>query len=162
MCRAAIRLALAATAIAAFPAASPAQDATRASAPAAEDVLVTLKRLLDAPAPNGLTAAERAEYVRHTAWIQDAYQRIVTARDRATGMATGRRAGTTEATSGSISTPRDAATGQATGKRQHGAPNTVLAKLTSDLEQEARQFNTLSNASKARHDIALNAIRNMK
>lgn len=29
-------------------------------------------------------------------------------------------------------------------------------------EQESRKFQTLSNASKARHDIALNAIRNMK
>lgn len=30
------------------------------------------------------------------------------------------------------------------------------------IERESRKFNTLTNASKARHDIAMNAIRNLK
>lgn len=39
---------------------------------------------------------------------------------------------------------------------------TEVDALKQTLETESRQFNTLSNASKARHDIAMNAIRNMK
>jgi hypothetical protein len=34
--------------------------------------------------------------------------------------------------------------------------------LTDGLEAEGRKFQSLSNASKARHDVAMNAIRNLK
>jgi len=39
---------------------------------------------------------------------------------------------------------------------------TFRCVLNSRGQKESRRFQTLSNASKARHDIALNAIRNMK
>ena len=40
--------------------------------------------------------------------------------------------------------------------------NTQFLALQEATQMESRRFQTLSNASKARHDIAMNAIRNMK
>lgn len=40
--------------------------------------------------------------------------------------------------------------------------NMQFLALQEGIQMESRKFQTLSNASKARHDIALNAIRNMK
>jgi hypothetical protein len=40
--------------------------------------------------------------------------------------------------------------------------NMQFLALQEATQMESRKFQTLSNASKARHDIALNAIRNMK
>jgi hypothetical protein len=40
--------------------------------------------------------------------------------------------------------------------------NVQFLALQEATQQESRRFQTLSNASKARHDVALNAIRNMK
>jgi hypothetical protein len=40
--------------------------------------------------------------------------------------------------------------------------NKQFLALQEATQMESRKFNTLSNASKSRHDIALNAIRNMK
>lgn len=42
------------------------------------------------------------------------------------------------------------------------AMNMQFLALQNAVQNESRKFQTLSNASKARHDIALNAIRNMK
>lgn len=42
------------------------------------------------------------------------------------------------------------------------AMNMQFMALQEATQMESRKFQTLSNASKARHDIALNAIRNMK
>ena len=42
------------------------------------------------------------------------------------------------------------------------AMNMQFMALQEATQMESRRFQTLSNASKARHDIALNAIRNMK
>lgn len=42
------------------------------------------------------------------------------------------------------------------------AMNMQFLALQEATQMESRKFQTLSNASKARHDIALNAIRNMK
>jgi hypothetical protein len=40
--------------------------------------------------------------------------------------------------------------------------NAQLAALRKAVQMESRRFQTLSNASRARHDAAMNAIRNMK
>jgi hypothetical protein len=42
------------------------------------------------------------------------------------------------------------------------AMNMQFSALQEATQMESRKFQTLSNASKARHDIAMNAIRNMK
>lgn len=155
------RYVLALSVMSVLPVAARAQDASRA-APAAgahEDVLLTLKKLIDTPAPQGLNDKHRAEYTAHTKWLQSAYDRVLTARERASGMATGRAAA---APASDAKTPRDAASGLPTGKRQHGVSPRDMMKLEETLEEEGRQFNTLSNASKARHEMAMNAIRNLK
>ncbi|MBL0172144.1 MAG: hypothetical protein IPP90_15750 [Gemmatimonadaceae bacterium] len=101
-----------------------------------DEVLATLKKLIDAPAPAGLNDRDRVEYTSHSAWIKSAYDRVLTARERGSGMATG--------------------------KRQHGVPAADIVRLQTTFESEGRKLQTLSNTSKARHDIAMNAIRNMK
>ena len=118
--------------------------------------LAALKKLIDAPAPAGLSEKDRAEYASHTAWIKSAYDRVITAREAGSGMATGKVA------DNGVKSPRDVATGQSSGKRQHGVPAADIVRLRGTFETESRRFQTLSNASKARHDIAMNAIRNMK
>jgi hypothetical protein len=40
--------------------------------------------------------------------------------------------------------------------------NAQFLALQESVQMESRKFSTLSNASKARHEIAMNAIRNMK
>jgi hypothetical protein len=157
-----IRHAVAATLLLALPALMPAQPAKTVAPPAtvatidAEGALTTLKKLIDAPVPAGMSEKDRAEYVTHTAWIKSAYDRVITAREASSGMATGRVAQT------GVKAPRDVATGQSSGKRQHGVSAADIVRLQSTFETESRKFQTLSNASKARHDIAMNAIRNMK
>lgn len=118
--------------------------------------LATLKKLIDEPAPAGLAEKEKAEYVSLTAWIKSAYDRVITARDAGSGMASGKAA------QNGVKSPRDVATGQASGKRQHGVSAADMVRLQSTFETESRKFQTLSNASKARHEMAMAAIRNMK
>jgi len=162
----ATRYVLAALVLTIAPVPARAQDARTATAQQ-EDVVVTLKKLAAQPAPAGMSPKESADYAAHTQWMETAWERIMVARERASGMATGRTS--------DVKSPRDVASGQASGKRmaeapspaptekrQHGVNPRDIVKLVDTFEQEARQFNTLSNASKARHDIAMNAIRNMK
>lgn len=110
-------------------------------------VLETIGKAIDQPMPGGLGAEDQKAYLAQTEWLKSVRRRM-------------------EAISGTseVTAPRDVATGQATGKRQHGS--VVIVKewgpLRSAIEEESRQFNTLSNASKVRHDIAMNAIRNIK
>jgi len=158
---AATRYVLALSVFSVIPVVGWAQDASRAATPAPghEDVLVKLKKLIDTPAPAGINDRHRAEYAAHTKWMKSAYDRVLTAREHASGMATGR---TATAMASDVKTPRDATSGPPTGKRQHGVAPRDMLKLEETLEEEGRQFNTLSNASKARHDMAMNAIRNMK
>jgi len=99
-----------------------------------------LKELIDQAAPGGLTPAEQQQYKEQTEWLTSAHSRlsVLTAREAASGMATGRQA----------------------------APVTESAQKLTELQQalqmESRKFQTLSNASKARHDMAMSIIRNMK
>ena len=121
-----------------------------------DEGLATLKKLIDAPAPAGLSEKDRAEHMSLTAWVKSAYDRVIAARDGGSGMASGKGAEL------NVMSPRDVATGQSSGKRQHGIRAQDMVRLQADFETESRKFQTLSNASKARHDIAMNAIRNMK
>ncbi|MEQ1693504.1 MAG: hypothetical protein ABMA00_19605 [Gemmatimonas sp.] len=156
-----VRFVLAAALVSLAPSVSRADDASSPSVVAMqEDVEVVLKRLIDAPTPAGMSDKDRAEYASHSAWIKSAYDRIRTAREAGSGMATGKVAAT-GAVSG-VQAPRDVATGQSTGKRQHGVSPRDIVKFQTTIETESRKFQTLSNASKVRHDIAMNAIRNMK
>ena len=97
--------------------------------------------------PRGLTPAEQASYTAETEWLTSVRTRMDDL-----GVKHG------------VIAPREAATGMPTGKRQH-KPHVFTSEwsvLQAQIERESRKFNTLSNASKARHDIAMNAIRNLK
>ncbi|MBA2292765.1 MAG: hypothetical protein H0W15_09970 [Gemmatimonadales bacterium] len=124
-----------------------AQEATNRKTHPVPHVLEVTRLAIATPAPKGLGAAEARAYAAETAWL-------VTVRDRLEAAAI----------EYNVIPPRDAAQGQATGKRQH-KPMEVIAHfdaMRKALEAEGARFNTLTNASKARHDMAMNAIRNMK
>lgn len=160
----AIRYALTVPLAAVLPITASAQNVARTAMEAPqiqEDVLVTLKRLIATPCPAGTSEADKADYAAHTQWMARALAQVQTARERGSGMATGRTV-PPSATAGEVQSPRDAATGQSSGKRQHGVSPRDIVKLVERLQQEGQQFNTLTNVSKARHDVAMNAIRNMK
>ena len=150
-----------------LPAIAHSQDAVASAATAgstsAKDALAMLKQAADQPAPATLSASDRVAYAAHTEWLQSAYQRlsVLAAREGASGMATGRSARDASAGVASGRAAREASTGIATGRSAGPKPET-LQELVAALQQESGQFNSLSNASKARHDIAMNAIRNMK
>lgn len=64
----------------------------------------------------------------------------------------------------STAQPRDNATPMPS-ERRKSTPAEITKSVDSlrvVLETESRQFNTISNASKSRHDITMNAIHNMK
>lgn len=147
-----LRLLLAAVACGAFGLTVPAQsllgqDSTAKKVFVLPHVLEKVDAAISQPVPTGLSPADAKSWTAETAWLKSARSRIE---------ALGLKAG--------IIAPRDQSSGMATGRRQHQPA--VITKsvdsLRTVLEAEARQFNTLSNASKARHEIAMNAIRNMK
>ena len=110
-------------------------------------VLEAVVTAIDQPAPPGLSAADQKSYAAQTEWLKSVRSRLEPL-----------------AAKYDVKAPRDAATGQATGKRQHGS--VVIIKewgpLKATLEREGHQFDALSGVLKARHDIAMNAIRNLK
>ncbi len=110
-------------------------------------VLEVIRTTIAAPAPKGLSAGDAKEYAAETAWL-------ITVRDRLE----------TSAVEYGVVSPRDAASGLPTGKRQHKPMEVTIHfdAIRKTFEAEGARFNTLSNASRARHDIAMNAIRNMK
>lgn len=135
------------------------------------DALAAIQKLIDQLLSSSASAAERDAYGAQTEWLRSVHKRLsdvadpaatsVAPRDRATGMALGR-------------TARDQATGQASGRRaseaspgqasgaRMDASDKAIGDLKSAIELEARKFQTLSNASKARHDMAMSSIRNLK
>ena len=124
------------------------QEPTERKAFVLPHVLEALDQAIVQPAPAGLSAGEGKAYGAETEWLKGARRRIEQL---------GTRVG--------IIAPRDASTGMATGRRRQYQPVEIakeIEALKAALERESRQFNTLSNASKSRHEIAMNAIRNMK
>lgn len=110
-------------------------------------VLEVNRKAIAEPAPKGLSAADAKAYAAHTAWLVTVVDRIEAA-----------------AIEHGVLAPREAGSGMATGKRQHRPVefSMQLDVLKRTFEAEGRRFSGLTNASKARHDIAMNAIRNMK
>jgi hypothetical protein len=108
-------------------------------------VLEAVGQAIDMPMPAGLSAADQQAYAAHTEWLKSVRRRV-------------------EVLKSNVAAPADAAGEQSSEKRQHGAITITKQweRLQATIEEESRKFNTLSNASKARHDIAMNAIRNMK
>lgn len=146
-----------------------------------QKAMATLDSLAKAPPPAGMSAADKSAWDSQTQWLQSVHQRFNQAyaksprdaasgqasgkhhelqspRDAASGLPTGKVA---NATGGGVVSPRDLQSGQASGKRQHQwTPE--LQTVYDAVQMESRKFQTLSNAQKSRHDVAMNAIRNMK
>ncbi len=112
----------------------------------APHILEAIGKAIALPAPTGLTPGERKRYAAQTEWLK-------TVRTRLEPLA-----------QSEVTAPRDMATGQASGRRLHG-PRLVtneLGRLQQTFEQEGHQFDDLSGELKARHDMAMAAIRNLK
>lgn len=106
-------------------------------------LLTTLTKTLDSainiPPPNTLTKSQLDEWRKQTGWLMDIRKKM-SDHKKALGIL---KQGETMET--------------------HMAQmNIQFLALQEATQMESRKFQTLSNASKARHDIALNAIRNMK
>lgn len=109
-------------------------------------VLEAVGKAIDQPAPTGLNVADQNAYAAQTEWLKSVRKRIEPLALR-----------------NEPNAPRDVATGQASGKRQHGAlPIKEWRALQATFEQEARRFDQLQGRLKARHEMAMNAIRNLK
>lgn len=101
--------------------------------------IAKLQELIDQPAPAGLPPADAAQYQAQTDWLKSV-------RLRFTGL---------------VTPSRDAATGAATGRQAD--PAARLGELQQAVAGEAkRRFQTLSNASKARHEMAMSIIANIR
>jgi len=127
--------------------AAPSADlaAARATSDAMRVALGVIRCLADEPAPEGFSAQAREEYDEHTAWL-------VTVRDRIRAHLRKR--------DGSFG--ERSRLGGADLAARMAALSTEFLELQTAVLSESRKFQTLSNASQARHDIAMNAIRNMK
>ena len=99
--------------------------------------------------PPGLTPAEQKAYQEHTEWLKSVESRL-------------------NQLTHTVRPPRDASTGQASGRESsigqvsEGVKAPDVDLLKKQIEEESRKFTTLSNVLKTRHDIAMNAIRNMR
>lgn len=129
-------------------------------------VLEVVGQAIDQPVPAGLSAADQRAWAAQTEWLRSVRSRLeaygvktgaIAPRDAASGQATGKR----------VAAPRDAASGQATGKRVAAPGDSTgtdgeLETLRQGIEREGQKYTTLSNVMKTRHDVAMNAIRNLK
>lgn len=145
-------------------------------------VLEVVGQAIDQPVPAGLSAADQRAWAGQTEWLRSVRSRLeaygvktgaIAPRDAASGQATGKRvaaprdAASGQATGKRVAAPRDAASGQATGKRVAAPGDSTgtdgeLETLRQGIEREGQKYTTLSNVMKTRHDVAMNAIRNMK
>jgi hypothetical protein len=108
------------------------------SAATIQSAIGILNDLVAETPPGGLSRPERAAYDRHTAWLLDVRDRLeahVGLRNQVSG-------------SGMVA--------------EMTRMNQEFLELQQAVQSESRKYQTLSNASKARHDVAMNAIRNMK
>ncbi|MBC8145664.1 MAG: hypothetical protein H7X80_08755 [bacterium] len=143
-----------------FPSVSNAQEENVSNAaavirarPAAIDALVvTLNQQISLVAPSGLTKAQAKNWREQKTLLIDLRERYVR-------HATELRASLTNAGTSGFGTSLEGSSELVDAMAQMNMQFLALQEAT---QMESRRFQTLSNASKARHDIALNAIRNVK
>jgi hypothetical protein len=114
-------------------------------AEAIDGVTRELDRLVAQTPPRKMTADDSAAWRAQTEWLKTIHSRMA-----------GYRAKMTEKVFG-----RDLPDGKAM-VEEMAAMNMEFQKLQEATQRESRKFQTLSNASKVRHDIAMNAIRNLR
>ena len=122
---------------------------TESTARARVESLSALRASLDAQIsvarPKTLSRTELAKWNEHTTWltsVRDRYANLETSMRGAFGDTPGLNGGDMV--------------------QKMAQMNMQFLALQEATQMESRKFQTLSNASKARHDVALNAIRNMK
>ena len=110
-------------------------------------VLEAIETAIGQPLPDGLSPADQRKYGAETEWLKTVRNRV-----EALGI------------EGGVIKPRDTSTGLSTGRRQHNPIRFTmqLGRLQQTIETESQQFSAVTGAAKARHDVAMNAIRNMK
>lgn len=123
-------------------------DAARVRLSSVQTAIEALDAQIAVPVPPGLSPAQLAEWKEHGAWLSTLRQRFATFLAE-NGGAFG-------------DTPGLKATAGADLTKQMAQMNMQFLQLQEAVQAESRRFQTLSNASQARHDIALNAIRNIK
>ena len=116
----------------------------RARPDSLDAVIMALNVQINLRVPVGLSVAATANWNEQTAWL-------TRARDRYVAYAKDARA-----TFGNARLSDDAMV------QKMAAMNMQFLALQEATQAESRKFQTLSSALKTRHDIALNAIRNMK
>jgi len=135
-------------AIAPAPAPVKTVDAARLRLSGVQTVIETLDAQIATPPPKGLTAAQLLEWKEHGAWLSSVRERYANFLAE-NGGAFGDSAGL-------------AGTAGADLTKKMAQMNMQFLSLQEATQMESRKFQTLSNASKARHEIAMNAIRNLK
>ncbi len=123
-------------------------DAARIRLSSVQTAIDLLDTQVAMPAPPKLTPAQIVEWKEHGAWLASVRERYANFLAQNGGAFGG--------------TPGLVGTAGADMAKQMAQMNTQFLALQEATQTESRRFQTLSNASKARHDIALNAIRNMK
>ena len=122
-------------------------DAARARLSSVQTAIATLDGQIAIPAPKDLTAVELVEWNEHGDWlsaVRERYANFLAENGGNFGDTAGLRTASADLT------------------KQVAAMNAQFLKLQEATQIEARRFQILSNASKARHEIAMNAVRNMK
>jgi hypothetical protein len=122
-------------------------DAARLRLSGVQTAIRTLDEQIALPRPVGLTRAQVYEWQEHGAWLsslRERYANFLAENGGAFGDSAGLRTAGADLT------------------KQMAAMNIQFDRLQETTQTEARRYQTLSNASKARHEVAMNAIRNLK
>jgi hypothetical protein len=123
-------------------------DAARIRLSGVQAAVAALEAQIAIPTPRGLTVAQLAEWKEHGTWLASLRERYANFLAE-NGGAFGDSAGVT-GTAGEDLTKKMA------------QMNMQFLALQEATQTESRKFQALSNASKARHEAAMSAIRNIK
>lgn len=133
----------------------------------------TLKRLIRQPMPRGLSPKQQQEWLQQTKWLKLIQQRFSKYHQKANHVIKQSKG---LSVAGSF-IPGAPAVSSAIGKGQKKTPanpsgknvqsqmnqmNAEFQALQNAAQMESRQFQSISNALKARHDIAMSSIRNTR
>ena len=135
--------------------------------------IATLDNLISAPVPGRLSAADKTAWNEHTAWltsVRDRYRNLVKGVASAGSSVAGAVIPGGNVLQNATSGAPGGGSGEPTGTAPSGASmmadmtqmNMEFMSLQQSVQTESRKYQTLSNAIKARHDTAMNSIRNMK
>ena len=123
-------------------------DAAKIRLSGVQTAVATLDTQVALAPPRGLTAVQLSEWKEHGTWLSSLRERYANFLAE-NGGAFGDSAGL-------------AGTAGADLMKKMAQMNMQFLALQEATQMESRKFQSISNASKARHDIAMNAIRNIK